>query len=142
MASSSHILIVTSPYYKQISDMLVLGAVGELKKNAATYDVMETTGALEIAQVIKYAKGQYLAYVALGCVIRGETSHYDIVSQESARALTHLSLEHDMCIGNGILTVDNIEQALVRADHRQKNKGGDAAKAALSLMALKGKFKM
>ncbi len=135
-----HVMIVISPYYKEVSDFLLRGAIEALDKKGATYDIFEVTGALEIPLAIKmgYNNGssKFDAYVALGCVIRGETSHYDIVCNESARGLSILALDYNLPIGNGVLTCDNMEQALVRADPDKKNKGADAVNAALSLFDL------
>ena len=138
----AHILIVNSPYYQQISEGLQAGAIAALEDAGATYEVIEVPGALEIPAAIKFAdgSGKYDGYVALGCVIRGETTHYDYVCSESAHGLQMLMMTHGLAIGNGILTTENRDQAWVRADPEQKNKGKDAAVAALSLAALKAKF--
>ncbi len=142
-----HFMIVTSPYYSEVSDYLLKGAKAELDAARATYEIFEATGALEIPTAIKFGIMReqshgvshlaFNGYIALGCIIRGETSHYDIVCNISANGLSHLSLEYNVPIGNGILTCDNMEQAIVRADPEQKNKGGHAAKAALELFKLK-----
>ncbi len=136
-----NIMIVRSPYYTEITENLTRGAVAYLKDNNCDYDLYDVPGALEIPLAIRLglssASSNYNAYIALGCVIRGETSHYDIVAGESARGLMNLMLEHDIAIGNGILTCDTKEQAEVRADPAKKNKGRDAADAALSLFKLK-----
>ncbi len=141
-----HIMIVVSPYYKEVSENLLEGAKKALEEQRSTYEVFEVEGALEIPLAIKLGaarkKGRssenmkFDAYIALGCVIRGETSHYDIVSNESARGLSTLMLDYNLPIGNGILTCDTIEQAIVRSDPNQKNKGADAVNAALSLFNL------
>lgn len=132
-----HILIVEAPYYQHIADSLKEGAVNVLEKNA-TYDLISTTGALEIPAVIAVAHEtkKYDGYIALGCVIRGETTHYEIVSQESARGLMDLSIKKKIAIGNGILTVENEAQALKRAKINELNKGGDAAKACLTMIEI------
>lgn len=137
-----HILIVNSPYYQQISEGLQRGAIAALTDADATHEVIEVPGALEIPAAIKFAdaSGRYDGYVALGCVIRGETTHYDYVCAESAHGLQMLMMTQGLAIGNGILTTENRDQAWVRADPEQKNKGRDAAVAALSLAALKAKF--
>ncbi len=142
-----HFMIVTSPYYSEVSDHLLNGAKAELDAARATYEIFEATGALEIPTAIKFgilreqshgiAHQAFDGYIALGCIIRGETSHYDIVCNISANGLSQLSLEYNVPIGNGILTCDNMEQAIIRADPKQKNKGGHAAKAALGLFKLK-----
>ncbi len=136
-----HIMIVLSPYYKDVSSYLLQGATAVLNDSGATYDIVEIDGALEIPAAIKFGAfskvKKYDAFIALGCVLRGETSHYDIVCNESARGLMDLGLAHDLCIGNGILTCDNMDQAIVRSDPRQKNKGADVANAALNLLKIK-----
>ena len=134
-------LIIESPYYKQICDALVAGATAYLNDQGGSYERIQVPGALEIPAAIKIthdsAKVRYDGYIALGCVIRGETSHYDIVCNESAAGLSRLALDHNLAIGNGILTCDTMEQALVRAMPDHKNKGKDAAQAALSLAQYK-----
>jgi 6,7-dimethyl-8-ribityllumazine synthase len=132
------ILIVVAPYYKDIADDLVDGARRVLKAAGATHDLIEVPGALEISPAIALAErlSNYDGYVALGCVIRGETIHFEIVCEESARGLTMLGLA-GAAIGNGILTMDNHDQASVRADPAgPEDKGGGAAAAALHLIAL------
>jgi 6,7-dimethyl-8-ribityllumazine synthase len=136
-----HLLIVISPYYKDIADNLMDGAKAEISATGATYDVAEVPGALEIPIAIRLASNnnKYQGYVALGCIIRGETTHYDTVCNDSSRGLSLLGLE-GLCIGNGILTVENRTQAEVRADYAGQNKGGGAAEAALHLIALNNRF--
>ncbi len=135
------VLIVVAPYYKDIADDLVAGAMAELEKAGATGEVVEVPGALEVPTAIRIAAdhGDYDGFVALGCVIRGETTHYDTVCNDSSRALQLLGLE-GACIGNGILTVENHAQAAVRANPAEQNKGGGAAAAALHLIALTRRF--
>ncbi len=135
------ILIVASPYYKDISDHQIAGAKAEIEKAGATSEVVHVPGALEIPTAIGIAErmSNFDGYVALGCVIRGETTHYDTVCNDSSRAVQLLGLQ-GLCIGNGILTVENYEQAAVRADPEQMNKGGGAAAAALHLIALARKW--
>ncbi len=139
--ATTRLLIVVAPYYKDIADELVAGAKAAIKSAGATSHVVEVPGALEIPTAIKLASAKrvYDGYVALGCVIRGETTHYDTVCNDSSRALTLLGLD-GICIGNGILTVENRAQAEVRADHKGQNKGGGAAEAAMHLIALKRSF--
>jgi len=139
---STNILIVEAPYYPDIADELARGAIAALDEAGATYERLEVPGALEIPAVIAMATegGHYDGYIALGCVIRGETSHYDIVAGESARALMDLSVERGQAIGNGILTVDTGEQAMARASVEGKNKGRDAAQACLRLIEVREKF--
>ncbi|MHC5307232.1 6,7-dimethyl-8-ribityllumazine synthase [Bartonella sp. LJL80] len=138
-----HLLIVEARFYNDISDALLGGAKGVLAKAEATFDVITVPGALEVPAAIAFAeKGEknYDGYVALGCVIRGETYHFEIVSNDSCRALTELSVRKRLAIGNGILTVENEKQAWARAKDDQKNKGGFAAAAALRMVALKHEF--
>ena len=129
------VLIVVAPYYKDIADDLVAGAIAQLEAVGASHDLIEVPGALEIPTAIRIAQrtSNFDGYVALGCVIRGETTHYDTVCNDSSRALTLLGLD-GCCIGNGILTVENHQQAAIRAG--AQNKGGGAAAAALHLIAL------
>jgi 6,7-dimethyl-8-ribityllumazine synthase len=138
-AKTPHVLIVEGRFYNEISDYLKRGAIRALEDAGAGYEVLSVPGALEIPSVIKFSAHtkKYDAYVALGCVIRGETSHYDIVAGESARGLMDLGIQENLCIGNGILTCENKMQAIVRADPAQKNKGRDAAEAALALLTIK-----
>jgi 6,7-dimethyl-8-ribityllumazine synthase len=137
------ILIVESGYYEDIADTLLTGATRALDAAQAAYDVVTVPGALEIPQAIVIALDAahgaeaYHGVVALGCVIRGETSHYDIVAGESARALMEIGVGRKIPVGNGILTVDTAAQAKVRAALDKGDKGGTAAKAALSLVRLK-----
>lgn len=136
------ILIVSANFYKHISDMLLEGAIAELKKQNCTYEIVEVPGAFEIPSTIAFAEegGEYAGYVALGCVIRGETTHYDYVCQESARGLNELGYKNGLAIGYGIITCENEEQAVVRADVKQKNKGGFAVSACLKMVGLKERF--
>jgi 6,7-dimethyl-8-ribityllumazine synthase len=135
------LLIVVAPYYKDIADNLVAGARATAAKAGAEVDLVEVPGALEIPTAIAMAErlARYDGYVALGCVVRGETTHYDTVCNDSSRALSLLGLQ-GACIGNGILTVENIGQAEVRADPADQDKGGGAAAAALHLIALARKW--
>ena len=131
-------LIIESPYYEEVATLLHQGAANEFKKAGIEYDFISVPGALEMPAALQFAinKG-YDAYVVLGCVIRGETSHYDIVCNESARGIYDLVMKHNLALGNAILTVENKDQAITRADPAQKDKGGDAARAALAMLALK-----
>lgn len=133
------LLAVVAPYYRQIADDLLAGARATATAAGASLDVIEVPGALEIPAAIGIAARQaslsYDGFVALGCVIRGETTHYDTVCNDSSRGLTLLGLQ-GICVGNGILTVENPQQAQVRADPAGQNKGGGAAAAALHLVAL------
>ena len=131
------LLIVVAPYYRDIADNLIAGARATAAKAGATVDLVEVPGALEVPTAIGLAErmANYDGYVALGCVIRGETTHYDTVCNDSSRAISLLGLQ-GACIGNGILTVENRAQAEVRADPAGQDKGGGAAAAALHLIAL------
>lgn len=135
------LLIVVAPYYKDITDQLVAGAKGVAAACGAEVELVEVPGALEIPTAIAMAErmSSFDAYVALGCVIRGETTHYETVCNDSSRAITLLGLQ-GACIGNGILTVETRAQALARAELAGQNKGGGAAAAALHLVALGRKW--
>ncbi|MDQ2093243.1 6,7-dimethyl-8-ribityllumazine synthase [Rhodalgimonas zhirmunskyi] len=135
------LLIVAAPFYREIADDLIAGAKAEIEAAGATYELIEVPGALEVPSAIGIAErmSNFDGYVALGCVIRGETTHYETVCNDSSRGITLLGLQ-GLCIGNGILTVENEEQAIVRADPQQMNKGGGAAAAALHLIALARKW--
>lgn len=137
-----HILIVTAPFYKEITDNLLAGAKAVCDEADASVEVVEVPGAFEIPAVISLALDaeKYDGFIALGCVIRGETTHYETIANESARGLMDLATSEGVCIGNGILTTENRQQAEVRADTAQGNKGADAARACLRLIELKGKF--
>jgi len=138
MNGQPRILVVVAPYYKEISDALLKGANAALTH--VDVEIAEVPGALEIPGAIASAvksRTRFDGYVALGCVIRGETSHYDYVAGESARALMDLTLE-GVALGNGILTVENREQAMKRAD--DNDKGGDAARACLAMIRLRERF--
>ncbi len=138
--SHVRILIVEAPYYAEIAEMLATGAIAELEARGVDYKRFTVPGALEIPAVISAASDSFDGFVALGCVIRGQTSHYDIVAGESARALMDLSIGNNLAIGNGILTTDTRAQAEVRADPDQKNKGRDAVQACLAIIEAKMEF--
>ncbi|HCI00753.1 MAG: 6,7-dimethyl-8-ribityllumazine synthase [Geminicoccus sp.] len=142
MADTPHLLIVEAPYYTEISKALGAGAEDLLRAEGVSFERISVPGALEIPAAIKFAaqSGKFDGYVALGCVIRGETTHYDYVCAESTHGLQVLAMTQGLCIGNGILTTENRDQAWVRADKAQKNKGRDAAEAALSLVRLKQQY--
>ena len=135
------LLIVVAPYYRDIADNLVAGAKAKAASVGAEVDVLEVPGALEIPSAIAMAGrlADFDGYVALGCIIRGETTHYDMVCNDSSRGLMMLGLGGS-CIGNGILTVENRDQAVVRADPADQDKGGGAALAALHLIAISRKW--
>ena len=152
---AARVLIIEAPYYEDISKELVDGAVAELKARGATFDRIEVPGALEIPQVLTLAaaaglfygnplstkpSARYAGAVALGCVIRGETSHYDIVCNNANHWMMQVATEQHIPVGNGILTVDTHEQALARARGGRTGKGGDAARACLRLIELAQSF--
>jgi 6,7-dimethyl-8-ribityllumazine synthase len=151
MKDPIHILVIEGRYYHHISDALLLGAEMALRELGASWEVVTVPGALEIAQVLSAAFSAGLfkdenakpfhGCVALGCVIRGETSHYDIVANESARGLLALSTLHSIPVGNGILTVENEAQAVARASVSGKNKGHEAAEACLEVLRAKRDFR-
>lgn len=135
------VLIVVAPYYRDIADNLIAGAIAELAEVGVAHEIVEVPGAFEVPTAIGIAgrMAEFDGYVALGCVIRGETTHYETVCNDSSRALSLLGLQ-GLCIGNGILTVENYGQATVRADPAGQNKGAGAAAAALHLIALGRKW--
>jgi 6,7-dimethyl-8-ribityllumazine synthase len=139
-----HLLIVEARFYDEIADLLLEGARRALERGEATFDHVTVPGALEIPAAIRLALdgADYDGFVALGCVIRGETGHYDIVAGESARGLMDLAVHRGALIGNGILTADYGRQARVRADTDGKDKGGAAACAALALVQIKRCFRL
>lgn len=138
----THILIVTADFYPEITEMLVKGATATLKSKGATFETVNVPGAFEIPGVVSFAlhNSKYDGFIALGCVIRGETTHYDYVCAESARGLMDLAVREHAAIGYGILTVETMAQAVVRADLKQGNKGGDVAVACLRMIELKRQF--
>ena len=143
-ASGARVLVVEARFYGAIADELLAGAREAIAAAGGTADVLTVPGALEIAPTLAIALDTaeaagrpYEAALALGCVIRGETGHYDIVAGESARALMDLAVARRLPFGNGILTVENEAQAWARARVSEMNKGGGAAEAALSVLALK-----
>jgi 6,7-dimethyl-8-ribityllumazine synthase len=142
-AAQPHLLIVEARFYDEIADLLLAGATRALDAAGAAFERVTVPGALEIPAAIRVAldHGRYDGYVALGCVIRGETSHYDIVAGESARGLVDLAVQRGALIGNGILTTDSGAQARVRAAPDGKDKGGDAARAALALVHIKARLR-
>ena len=147
--SSPHILIVEARFYDKIADEMSKGAAREIEKQGGTWERLAVPGAFEIPGAIRFAseaprtaagKPPYDGFIALGCVIRGETSHYDYVCGESARGLQDLAVHRGLAIGYGILTVENEEQAWARAGLHRGNKGGDAAQACLAMIALRRRF--
>ena len=146
MSEPAHILIVEARFYKDIADELAKGAIAALTEAGATYDRLEVPGAFELPAAIRMNMNpknldsglrHYDGYIALGCVIRGETSHYDYVCAECARGLMDLSLEYSLAIGFGVLTVENQEQAWARASVDQLNKGGSVTDAALRMVEVR-----
>lgn len=138
-----HLLIVEARFYDDLADALLEGAKAALDEAGATYEVATVPGALEIPAVISFAlegETDYDGFVALGTVIRGETYHFDIVANESSRALMDLAVDEAIAIGNGILTTENDEQAWARARRSEGDKGGFAARAALTMIALRDRF--
>jgi len=148
MSSKPSILIIEGRFYTDINDELVKGATSALDEAGYNYEHIIVPGALEIPVALSIAikaklvgpRQQHQGCVAIGCVIRGETSHYDIVANESARGLLQLSMDYAIPLGNAILTVDTGTQARVRAAHNGKNKGGDAVNACLSLLRHRNEF--
>lgn len=138
----AHFLIVEARFYDKLNDMLISGAKAALEAAGHSHEVITVPGALEVPGAISLAMDaeKYDGFVAIGVVIRGETYHFEIVSNESARAIMALTLD-GMPIGNGIITVENEAQALARADASQKDKGGEAAKAAIAMYDLAAKFR-
>jgi 6,7-dimethyl-8-ribityllumazine synthase len=142
-----HLLIIEARFYDGLADALLDGAKAALDAAGAIYDLATVPGALEIPAVISFALdgaeaggADYDGFVALGAVIRGETHHFDIVANESARALMNLATEESLAIGNGILTTENEDQAWARARRSEGDKGGFAARAALTMIALRQRF--
>ena len=151
MADTPHIMIVESRYYEEIAEELITSVLRELEKHGATYERFEVPGAFEIPTAIKFAiksgelgsiQQNFDGFIALGCVIRGQTSHYDYVCGESARGLQDLALKYSLALGYGILTVENQEQALARARRSEQDRGGHAARACLRMLELKNHFKL
>jgi 6,7-dimethyl-8-ribityllumazine synthase len=134
-------LIVEARFYEHLNDMLITGARGALEEAGHLVEVLTVPGALEVPGAIALAaeSGRYEGFVALGVVVRGETYHFEIVAGESARGIMALTMD-GLAVGNGILTVENEAQAIVRADPAQANKGAGAAEAAMALLAIQGKF--
>ncbi|MBO6638240.1 MAG: 6,7-dimethyl-8-ribityllumazine synthase [Roseitalea sp.] len=142
-SEKAHLLIVEARFYDAMSDALLDGAKSAIEDAGATCDVVTVPGALEVPAAIAFAcngRTRYDGYVALGMVIRGETYHFELVCNESARGLTDLAITHNLAIGNGIMTVENEEQGWARADKTRKDKGGAAAKAALAMIALRAEL--
>ena len=140
---SGHFLIVEARFYDALADAQVDGATRALTAAGATFERVSVPGALEIPAAIAFAHSgsvHYDGYIALGCVIRGETTHYETVCTQSSRGLMDLAIQQHLAIGNGILTVENSEQAWERADINRKDKGGDAARAAMAMSAVAARY--
>ncbi|RST29736.1 6,7-dimethyl-8-ribityllumazine synthase [Sphingomonas ginkgonis] len=137
----AHVLIVEARFYGHLNDMLLAGARGAIEAGGHSHETVTVPGALELPGAIALAaeSGRFDAFVALGVVIRGETYHFEIVAEESARGVMALTLD-GLAVGNGVLTVENEAQAIVRADPAQSDKGGGAAKAAIALFELRNRF--
>ncbi len=151
MSTLPHVLIVEARFYEDIADELARGAVAVLEAAGVSYERCAVPGAFEIPAAIRYAVRsmevgaapvRYAGFIALGCVIRGETDHYEHISREAARGLMNLSLAYSLAIGFGVLTCDTPAQALARAAVDEKNKGGLAAEACLRMMGLKRDFRL
>jgi 6,7-dimethyl-8-ribityllumazine synthase len=138
--AGARILVVESRYYPEIADALIAGAEREIERNGALCERVVVPGAFEIPGAIALAADRYDGFVALGCVIRGETSHYDYVCGESARALMDLAVRGKLAIGYGIVTVNTFEQAQARAFVDRGDKGGDSAHACLAMVALRRRW--
>jgi 6,7-dimethyl-8-ribityllumazine synthase len=144
MPAKEHILILEACYYREITNELAKGVIAELENWGATWERVELAGAFEIPGGMKMAiaTGRYDGYIALGCVIRGETSHYDHICNEVARGLNDLAMHHMAPMGFGVLTVENMDQAKVRADVNGKNKGREAAIACIKMVELSRALKV
>lgn len=142
--TSGHYLIVQADFYTELAAAQKQGAIAALETEGGSYEVISVPGALEIPAAIALAAAQnpcpYDGFIALGCVIRGETTHYETVCTQSSRGLMDLAIQQHLAIGNGILTVENSEQAWERADINRKDKGGDAARAAMAMSAVAARY--
>ncbi len=143
LSPSPRVAIVAAPFYRKIADGLIAGARAVLDAAGAEHELIEVPGALEVPVAIRLAaeSGAFEGYVALGCVIRGETTHYETVCNDSSRALMLLGVERGLAIGNGILTCETMAQAELRSDPGEMDKGGGAAAATLHLIALARRFR-
>jgi 6,7-dimethyl-8-ribityllumazine synthase len=142
MAKPARILVAVAPYYRHITDPMLQGVARVLEAEGARHEVVEVAGAFELPFAIATAHdaGGFDGYIVLGCVIRGETSHYDLICSETARAVQNLATDGGLVIGFGLLTVENEAQALVRANPDGKDKGGEAARACMMNLALARRF--
>ena len=151
MSDQPHIMIALSRYYEEVADQLLAGALAVLEEIGASYELYEVPGAFEIPAAMATAmrspefsggRRRFDGYIALGCVIRGETTHYDYVCGECARGLQDLAVRHCLALGFGVLTTENMDQAMARADVNRGNKGADAANACLRMVEFKREFRM
>jgi len=151
MSDQPHIMIALSRYYEEVADQLLAGALAVLEEAGASYELYEVPGAFEIPAAMATAmrspefsggRRRFDGYIALGCVIRGETTHYDYVCGECARGLQDLAVRHCLALGFGVLTTENMDQAMARADVNRGNKGADAANACLRMVEFKRQFRM
>jgi len=151
MSDQPHIMIVLSRYYEEVAEQLLAGALAVLEEAGASYELYEVPGAFEIPAAMATAmrspefsggRRRFDGYIALGCVIRGETTHYDYVCGECARGLQDLAVRHCLALGFGVLTTENMDQAMARADVNRGNKGADAANACLRMVEFKRQFRM
>lgn len=151
MTDQPHIMIVEARFYDDIADELAKGAIEVIEEAGASYERYPVPGSFEIPAAIQFAvrsmdfytaRQRFDGYVALGCVIRGETTHYDYVCQESARGLHDLALRHTLAVGYGILTCENRDQALERARVDKGDRGGNAARACLAMIEMKRQFRL
>jgi len=138
----ANIVIIEARFYGDIADAMAEGAVAAIERADATYERLGVPGSFELPAALRMAvvSGRYHGYIALGCVIRGETSHYDIVCNEASRGLNEIAIREGIAMGFGLLTCDNREQAWDRADTKRQDKGGEAARACLDMLALKRKL--
>lgn len=150
MVAGAHVMIVEARFYDEIADRMMESVIAELEAAGATWERFQVPGTFELPGAIRMAIGNggksdagkpFDGYIALGCVIRGETTHYDYVCQESARGLNDLVLEHGVALGYGVLTTENGEQAMARAQRDQHDRGGAAARACLAMIALRRQFR-
>jgi len=151
MSDQPHIMIALSRYYEEVAEQLLAGALAVLEEAGASFELYEVPGAFEIPAAMATAmrspefsggRRRFDGYIALGCVIRGETTHYDYVCGECARGLQDLAVRHCLALGFGVLTTENMDQAMARADVNRGNKGADAANACLRMVEFKREFRM
>ncbi len=151
MSDQPHIMIALSRYYEEVAEQLLAGTLAVLEEAGASYELYEVPGAFEIPAAMATAmrspefsggRRRFDGYIALGCVIRGETTHYDYVCGECARGLQDLAVRHCLALGFGVLTTENMDQAMARADVNRGNKGADAANACLRMVEFKRQFRM